>query len=89
VFQEHQLKMQSRQLELMEERNKVDKEAEMGHVMLLKKFGDVFRNTVVKMGDDVIEFIPFCDSIEQHFQELKVSDELRVPLLKPFLNESA
>jgi hypothetical protein len=81
--------MQSRQLELMEERDKVDKEAEMGQVMLLKKFGDVLRNTVVKMGDDVIEFIPFCDSIKRHFKELKVPDELRVSLLKPFLNESA
>jgi hypothetical protein len=84
AFQEHQLKMQSRQLELMEERNKVDKEAEMGHVMLLKKFSDVLRNTVVKIGDDVIEPIPFCDSIERHFKELKVPDELRVSLLKPF-----
>jgi hypothetical protein len=89
VFHEHQLKMHSRQLELMKKRNKVDKEEEMGHVMLLKKVGDVLRNTMVKMGDDVIELIPFCDSIVRHFKELKVPDELRVSLIKPFLNESA
>jgi hypothetical protein len=60
----------------------------MGHVILLKKFGDVLQNTVVKMGDDVIEFISFCNSTERHFKELKVPNELRVSLLKTFLNES-
>jgi hypothetical protein len=35
------------------------------------------------LGNDVIDFIPFCDNIEKPFKELRVS------LLKPFLNERA
>lgn len=89
TFQKNQLRLQARQIELMEQRDKTEGEARKGNVELLKKFGDVLRNTVGKLGDDVIEFIPFCDSIERQFKELKIPDELRVSLLKPFLNERA
>ena len=44
---------------------------------------------MVKLGNDVVEFIPFCDNIEKQFNDLKVPQELRVSLLKPFLNERA
>jgi hypothetical protein len=73
----------------MEDKDRAEKEAEKGRVKMLKNYGDVLRNTVVKLGNDVIDFIPFCDNIEKQFKELKVPSELRVSLLKPFLNERA
>ena len=89
AFQDAQLELQSRQVKLMPDKDKADKESEKGRVTLLKKYGDVLRNTVVKLGNDVVEFIPFCDNIEKQFNDLKVPQELRVSLLKPFLNERA
>jgi hypothetical protein len=89
AFQEKQLSLQHRQVALMEDKDRVEKEAEKGRVKMLKNYGDVLRNTVVKLGNDVIDFIPFCDNIEKQFKELKVPSELRVSLLKPFLNERA
>jgi hypothetical protein len=44
---------------------------------------------MVTLGNDVVEFIPFCDNIEKKFNELKVPKELQVSLLMLFFNDSA
>jgi hypothetical protein len=62
AFRKVQLKLKSQQLAVMEARNKVDKEAQKGPVKLLKKYGDVLHNS--PLGNDILEFIPFCDNNE-------------------------
>ena len=88
-FRREQIRLQQEQLAMAAKKNAADRDAEQSQVKMLKNFGDVLRNTVVKMGNDVLDFVPFCDSIERQFEELKVPDALRVSLLKPFLNERA
>jgi hypothetical protein len=83
------LSLQHWQVALMEDKDKAEKEAQKGRAKMLKNYGDVLSNAVVKSRNDVIDFIPFCDNIEKQFNELKVPPELRVSLLKPILNERA
>jgi hypothetical protein len=65
AFQDAQLELQSKQVKLMQDKDKADTESEKGRITLLEKYGDVLRNTMVKMGNDVVEFVPFCDNIER------------------------
>jgi len=41
------------------------------------------------MSNEPIDLIPFFDNAEQLFMELAISNELRVPLMRPYLNDKA
>ena len=73
----------------MEQKEAAEKEKEKNNVQLLKRYGDALRNTVVKLGNDLLEVIPFFENFERQLSELKVPVGIRVSLLKPFLNDRA
>ena len=81
--------LQQRQITLMEQKERLEVAKESNDLVQLKKYGDVLRNTVVKLGNDLIEVIPFFDNFERQASELKIPRGIRVPLLKPFLNDRA
>ena len=55
----------------------------------VKLFGDAMRNSAVRMGNDPLDLIPFFENVERLFNSLEVPDDLRVNLLRPYLNEKA
>jgi hypothetical protein len=77
------------QLELQEGREKREKEKDASVLARLKQFGDALRSSLVKMGADPIELIPFFDNVDRLFIELEVPSDLQVQLLKPFVNDKA
>jgi len=84
-----QLKLQEHQISLMEEKQRSDKEKEHAKVTQLKTYGDALRNSVTKMTNEPIDLLLFFDQIERQFLDLKVPDDLKVMLIKPFLNDRA
>jgi len=73
----------------MEEKQRNDKEKEIAKVTRLKTFGDALRNSVTKMTNEPIDLLLFFDQLERQFSDLKVPDDLKVMLIKPFLNDRA
>jgi len=73
----------------MEEKQRSDKEKEHAKVTQLKTYGDALRNSVTKMTNEPIDLLLFFDQIERQFLDLKVPDDLKVMLIKPFLNDRA
>jgi hypothetical protein len=65
------------------------KQREAEPVYKAKLFGDALRGTVAKMPSDALELIPWLRNVEKLFSDFKVSDELKVHLLKPHLTEQA
>ena len=55
----------------------------------VKLFGDAMRNSALRMGNDPLDLIPFFENVERLFNSLEVPDDLRVNLLRPYLNEKA
>jgi len=53
------LAIQQHQVELMEHKAQQDLAKEANNVHLVKKYGDALRNSVVKIGNDLLEVIPF------------------------------
>jgi hypothetical protein len=89
TFEDEQLKLQKKRVELMEQQDAEERNKEQAKVKLLKTFGDALRNSVVRLGNDPTELISFLDNLERQFDELRVPENLYVTLLKPFLNERA
>jgi hypothetical protein len=58
-------------------------------VAKMKIFGDAMRGTAFRMNSDPIELIPFFDHIEHLFADLKVDENMKVKLVRPFLNDRA
>jgi hypothetical protein len=81
--------LQHRQIKLLEEKEKSEKERDDAQVAQIKRYGDALRNSITKLGVEPIELIAFFDNLERQFKELKVPDNLRVALMKPFLNDRA
>lgn len=75
------------------ENDRIEREAERSHrssrAVMLKRFGDALRATTTKIGTDPVDVITFFDNIEKEFRLLEVPDEIRVCLIKPFLNDRA
>ena len=55
----------------------------------LKRFGDAHRASLTRMSDQPIDLINFLDSADRLFADLEVPIDLRVTLIKPYLNERA
>lgn len=92
-LQTRQLEMQERlkreelDLKRLELERQVDKEKSAANQV--KLFGDAMRNAVTRMSNDPMEIIAFFRSIEQTFDSLKVPEELKSSLVRPFLNDKA
>lgn len=58
-FRDQEAEYRKAQLKLQEEREKTERERSGSVVMKLKHFGDALRNSMVKMGSDPIDLLPF------------------------------
>ena len=76
-------------MEVQEAKNKDDSDRDSTRVSQLKRFGKALKSTFTKFGNDPIEVISFFDSVEKEFGRLRVPDNLRSSLIKPFLNDRA
>lgn len=80
-FKEEQIRVQRDQLAM-------DLRRQEAKVFKLKQYGDALRNSMSKLGDNSpLEFIPFINNFERLLKELTVPNELRVPLLTPYLSD--
>lgn len=57
--------------------------------MKVKRFGDALRGCVAKMPSDVIDILPWFQSVEKMFLDFKIDEKYRVHLLKPYLTPNA
>jgi hypothetical protein len=57
--------------------------------MKVKRFGDALRGCVAKMPSDVIDILPWFQSVEKMFSDFKIDEKYRVHLLKPYLTPDA
>ena len=55
----------------------------------MKRFGEALRASLTKMSDQPIDLINLLDSADRLFADLEASVDLRVTLIKPYLNERA
>jgi len=58
-------------------------------VARLKRFVDAMKNAISRMPTDPMELISFFDCLEQLFSTLAVDNDLKVTLLRPYLNDRA
>ena len=54
-----------------------------------KLFGKAMKASAFTMTNDPLDLVPFFSHIEQLFGELRIGYELKVKLLRPYLNERA
>ena len=87
--QEEDLELRRRELMRNEAKDRADRERNESRVMKAKIFGDAIRNSAFRMGNDVIDILPFFENVEHLFRDLEVPHDLRIPLLRPYLNERA
>ena len=54
-----------------------------------KRFGDAMRNSTFRMGNDPIDLIALFEHVEEQFRIYGVPDDMKVQLMRPFLNDKA
>ena len=84
-----ELKLRQEELARQVEKDSIEKARAESVVTKKKIFGDAIRGTAFKMSHDPIELIPFFDHIENLFHDLKVDENIKVILIRPFLNDRA
>jgi len=77
------------QLKMQEDRDRREREKNESVVSKLRIFGDAIKNSIVKMGNDPLDLVPFFANVDRIFGDLKVPNDLRVTLLKPYVNDKA
>jgi hypothetical protein len=83
--EEYRRKMDELQMKRLDE----DRKRKDALVHQLKLFGDAMKGSAFNMTDDPLDLVPFFKHIEQLFDELGTTEELKVKLLRPYLNERA
>jgi hypothetical protein len=66
-----------------------EKERLESPVCKAKMFGEALCGTMARMPSDAIEILPWFRNVVRLFVDFKVSDDLKVHLLKPHLTEHA
>jgi hypothetical protein len=77
------------EIERQRDKDRMEREHQDELVCQLKLFGNAMKGSAFTMTNDPLDLVPFFNHIEQLFDELKVNDELKVKLLRPYLNERA
>jgi transposase InsO family protein len=77
------------EIERQRDKDRMERERQDELVCQLKLFGNAMKGSAFTMTNDPLDLVPFFNHIEQLFGELKVNDELKVKLLRPYLNERA
>jgi hypothetical protein len=88
-LKDDELKLRQSELDRQKEKDLKEKERNESIVNKMKIFGDAMRGTAFKMSSDPIELIPFFEHIENLFLDLKVDENIKVKLIRPFLNDRA
>jgi hypothetical protein len=80
-----------RQAELEDRRRREKSEdiEKRSATIMAKRFGDAMKNSMFRMGKDPIDLIALFEHIEELFRVYEVPDDLKVQLMRPFLNERA
>ena len=87
---EYELAMIELRKAKLEDRREVREEAEkVSKVAKAKRFGDAIRNSTFRMGNDPIYHIALFEYIEKLCGVYQVPDDMKVTLMRPFLNEKA
>jgi hypothetical protein len=58
-------------------------------VSRVKRFGDAIQHAMSRMPNDPIELVNFFDSLEKLHVTFEEPDDLKVTLLRPYLNDRA
>jgi transposase InsO family protein len=86
---EIQIELRRREIILQEMKASREEKAQDTAVARLKRFGDAMKNAMTRMPNDPMELISFFDCLEQLFTTLAVDNDLKVTLLRPYLNDRA
>jgi hypothetical protein len=86
---EDERELRRQEMKRLIEKDQKEAERQNSTASKIKLFGDAFRNAAFKMSNDPIDLIPFFNNVERLFAELGISPELRVPLMRPYLNDKA
>ena len=86
VLKEREIAVREQELKDRAQQWKQDRENPSA---LLKRYGDAIKNTLLPMSDDPVEAIQFWREVENQFHLLKVPDELKAMVVRPFLNRKA
>src|SRR5260221_9512262 len=57
--------------------------------MKLKRGADVLKGCLYKMSDDTLEIPIFFENADRHFESNNIEDNLRLPLINPYLSDKA
>jgi len=92
--EEEQLRLKNEELKLRQdklarqvEKDNIERAKTESVATKMKIFGDAMRGTAFKMSNDPIKMIPFFDYIDNLFHDLKVDVNIKVKLIRPFLND--
>jgi len=82
-----ELKLRQDKLARQVEKDNIERAKTESVATKMKIFGDAMRGTAFKMSNDPIKMIPFFDYIDNLFHDLKVDVNIKVKLIRPFLND--
>jgi len=85
VFRTSQLDLQEQQITLLEAKAQSEKDRDNTKVIQLKKYGEVLRNSVTKLGIEPMEIIVFLKILSGNFG----TQNLHVSSMKAYLNDRA
>src|SRR5260221_4713508 len=57
--------------------------------MKLKRGADVLKGCLYKMSDDTLEIPIFFENADRHFESNNIKDNLRLPLINPYVSDKA
>jgi len=80
---------EEQQIKFLTEQRDRDREKSDSAISKMKLFGDAIRNSIVKMGNDPLDLIPFFDHVDKLFYDLRIPENLRVTLLRAYVNDKA
>jgi hypothetical protein len=77
-----------RELRIRRDQEAWDRERFESRAVKLKQFGDALRSSMSKMSENSpLDFLPFINTLERRFGEIRVPDELKVSLMLPYLSD--
>jgi hypothetical protein len=89
---EHEKRMMELRLAELDERKRRDAKEEAERksaTAIAKRMGDAMRNSTFRMGNNPIDLIALFEHLEEQFRIYEVPDDMKVQLMRPFLNEKA
>ena len=81
--------LRRREIELQEAKNERDEKGQDSKVARIKRFGDAMKNAMSRMPNDPMELVSYFECMEQLFKTLGVGEDIKVTLLRPYLNDRA